>query len=139
MNYRLSCGVNRPANKQGFVLECNGVEIASDVSKCVSENLKVCLFDVIQKGLFAARTKVSHDDLLHIEVQNYHVYEWLTCLKEYNTYISELNKVFSALESVDCRYKVLFLKNPYGKKYLSSHDYTKITVSSLDSVMKEFD
>ena len=94
MNYRLSCAVERPSNKEGYVLECDGREVASDVSKCVSSNLKVCLFDAIRKGLLAARVQVKHDDILYIEVQNYHVYEWLTCLKEYNAYADELDKVF---------------------------------------------
>lgn len=138
MNYRLSCAVDRPANKEGFVLECDGREITSDVSKCVSSNMKVCIFDALHKGILSARVHVKHDDLLHIEVQNYHVYEWLSCLKEYNGYSEELDKVFSALESVDCKYKIIFLKNLYGKTYLKNHDYTKVKVSSLESVMEEF-
>lgn len=138
MNYRLSCAVERPSNKEGFVLECNGREVTSDVSKCVSSNLKVCLFDAIHKGLLAARVHVKHEDILYIEVQNYHVYEWMNCLKEYNTYVVEMDKVFSALESIDCMYKVVFLKNPYGRTYIKSHDYTSVAVKSLESVMEEF-
>lgn len=139
MNYRLSCAADRVSGREGFVLECNGKELDSEIFRCVSENLKECILESIYRGIRVTRNYVNHNDIVFIEVQNVHVYEWLSGMKEYRAYSEYLDKIFEVLESMDCRYKFIFRRDLYAKKYINVKELSKMKVSSLESVMEEFE
>lgn len=138
MNYRLSCATNRVEGKNGFVLELSGREVEADVFKTEGDNIKENILETIYRGIRVARGVVKHEDILFIEVQNFHLCEWLSGLKEYKGYEEKLDKVFEVLESTDCRYRFVFVKNPYAKSYIKAHDVKGISGSSIADVMSEF-
>lgn len=138
MNYRLSCAADRTNNKCGFTLECCGREVYSELFKCVSSNLKECILETVYRGIRVSRGYVKHEDIIRIEVQNNQVCEWLSGYKEHTGYVGYMSKIFSVLESMDCRYSFVFVSKPYAKTYLSSHELSKIKTSSVEDVMKDF-
>lgn len=138
MNYRLSCAADRTVNKCGFTLECCGKEVYSELFKCISDNLKECILETIYRGIRVSRGYVSHDDIIRIEIQNNQICEWLSGYKEYKGYTDYINKIFEVLESMDCRYTFVYVKKPYAKLYIASHDLSKVNVSSVADIMKDF-
>ncbi len=139
MNYRLSCAADRKLGKCGFTLECGGSEVYSEVFKCVSENLKECIFEAIYRGIRASRRFVKHEDIIRIEVQNNTACQWLSGYTEHKEYTEYISKIFDVLESMDCRYIFVYEKNPYAKRYIANHKTSSIGVSSLEDAMRGLD
>lgn len=136
MNYRLSCATDRVGKKNGYVLEKQGIELCSSFFKPVNDNIKDNILETVYRGLKSAGLYVSHDDILLIEIQNMHLFNWLSGLVEYKGYEGYLDKVFEVLEGIDCRYRFVFEKRPYAKMLFSSRDYDKIKGSGFLDVMK---
>lgn len=137
MNYRLSCGVNRSICKSGFVLELNGKEIASSVFKCPTDNIKECILEAVYRGFRYTRGIIKHKDLLIIEIQNSHLCDWLSGKIEYKGYLNYMDKILDELEYMDCRYKFMFISEPYAKKYLLNHDVDRVSTSTFADAMSD--
>jgi len=139
MNYRVSCGVDRPCQKQGFVIEQSGKTEKEVVMKLYSDNLKESVLDCIYHALKEVKPLVKHEDVVIVEVQNAHLVDWLSGLVEYKGYEKELDLVFEVLESIDCRYRFVFCKTPFIKKYLRGMELTEtLKTSSIKDLMGEF-
>lgn len=138
MHYRLSCAANRVEGKLGFVLESNGRMLESSVKPLVSSNIKENILESVYRGLRVSRGYLKHEDILFIEIQNVHLCEWLSGRKEYKGYEEYLEKVFEVIESINCKYRYIFVKNPYAKRYIDFTEIDKLKTSSLASVMEEF-
>lgn len=139
MNYRLSCGTDRVKGKNCFVCESEGRELKSLVFKTISSNMKENILETIFRGIKGVRDMVSHNDILCIEVQNQHLCQWLSGEVEYKGYEDYLDKVFSVLESVDCRYKFVFVKKPYALVYGANHDLSRGKLLNLESAFEGMD
>lgn len=139
MNCRLSCGSNRKIGKIGFTYEVAGKIEKAGVFRTVSSNAKENMLEAIIKGMKACRDSVSHEDLLVIEVQNQHLAQWLSGEIAYKGYEEYLDRLFDTLESMDCRYKFMYVPKPFALSYISSHDIDKEKMSSMSSLMEEFE
>lgn len=139
MNYRLSCAANRVLRKNCYVLELAGRRVSGKVFKFEGDNIKENVLEVVRQGIKMARTYVKHEDVLFIEIQNVHLYEWLSGLREYSGYEAGLDAVFDVLESTDCRYKFSFIRKPYAMSYLETHEVTTVEGSSMASIMEELE
>ena len=139
MNYRLSCAANRVKGRNCYVLELNGRKVSSKVFRFTGTNIKENVMETIAQGIKMSRAYVSHDDVLVIEVQNSNLYRWLSGLVEQSGYEEGLDRVFSVLESTDCRYMFTFIKRPYAMDYLETHGLSEITGSSFADIMEELD
>ena len=139
MNYRLSTATLRVKGKHGYVLEHAGKTVAVRVSKTKSSNIKEDILMVITEGLREARSYVKHEDILYIEVQNIHLQQWLSGMVEYKEYSKYLDDVFEVLESMDCRYKFVFEKEPYAKQVVSKTSLSIDQGSSLSDIISEFE
>ena len=137
-NYRLSCYVNRVKHKCGYTIELEGAVIVKSVFKLPSENLKESILETVYRGLKAVKKFMKHEDLLNIEIQNIHLCEWLSGLKEYRGYEEYLDKVFLTLESIDCSYKFRFEKKPFASVIVNTEDVDKLKVSSTKRLLEEF-
>lgn len=135
MNYRLSiASVRGLVQKHGYVIEVQGRTIESQISSNKSSNLKVDLLFVLERGLRAMRQYVKHDDILYIEIPNQHLANWLDGRVEYKKYSKELDAVFDILESLDCKYKILCVKESYALKMVKNgNTLIKEGYSLLDS------
>lgn len=138
MNYRLSIYADRVNKKNGYVLLCNGSVISSKVVRFHGDNIKENALSILHTALLASRTVVSHDDVITIEVQNPHLYNWLDGLVDYDGYDDYLDKVFDVLEMIDCRYKFYFTKTPFAKGYIKSRDFSREKLSSVEDMMADF-
>lgn len=136
MNYRLSCMADRVKGLCGYAIESKGVELEREVFSFTGTNIKENALKTIYKGLKKIKKYMSHEDIMVIEVQNVHLAEWISGLVEYKGYQELLENVFYELESIDCRYRVLFERNPYAKTILVDENKTKLNVSSVSDVMK---
>lgn len=112
MNIKLSVYTNRTKGLSGYGIMISGGFKETYVGKTTSDNIKEDVLVSLSKGLRACRNIVSHDDILYIEIQNQHLCNWLNGNLEYKGYSSGLDEAFNALESLDCRYRFLFIKNP---------------------------
>lgn len=115
MNLKLSVYCSRPKGVSGFAIYENGRVTDSKVDSVLSDNIKENVLLALTKGLRACRGVVSHDDILYIEIQNQHLCSWLSGCVEYKGYSSYLDEAFSVLESLDCRYKFMFVGKPTCK------------------------
>lgn len=138
MNCRLSCGANRKAGKIAYTYEIQGIIKKAGVYKIVSTNVKENVLEAIIRGMKGCKDLVSHDDLLIIEVQNQHLAQWLSGEITYKGYEEYLDRLFDTLESMDCRYKFMYIKHPYALSYLETHKVNKTKMSSISSLMEEF-
>ena len=138
MNCRLSCGANRKIHKIGFTYEVGGKVIESGVFKTVSTKMKENILEAIIRGMKACRNKIHHEDLLIIEVQNQHLAQWLSGEITYKGYEDYLDRMFDVLESMDCRYKFMFVPKPYALSFIENNDIKKQQMSSISSLMEEF-
>ena len=136
MNYRLSVGVDRPISKSCFVIEAQGEEISSKVMKMKSENIKKEILNTIALGLRSCKSVVKHEDSLIIDVQNRHLYQWLTEGIDYKGYEKELDDVYLTLDTVDCKYRFVFNENPYAKLYLKKHKVDQLEGSSIKDMFE---
>lgn len=131
MNFRLSCYSDRGKHKSIFVLEREGAEVASYVVKTKTDNIKVNVLDILLRGIRYARNYLSHEDTLIIEIQNRHLAHWVQERTEDTGYTQELEAVFTELETVDCRYKVIFTPTNIAKKVLNSRSVNKPKLSDI--------
>ena len=138
MNCRLSCGANRKLKKIGYTYEVGGRIEDSGVFKTVSTNMKENILESITRGMKACRGKVHHEDLLIIEVQNQHLAQWLSGEVTYKGYEDYLDRLFDVLESMDCRYKFMFVPKPYALSFIENNNIKKEQMSSISSLMGEF-
>lgn len=138
MNCRLSCGANRKLKKIGYTYEVGGRIEDSGVFKTVSTNMKENILESITRGMKACRGKVHHEDLLIIEVQNQHLAQWLSGEVTYKGYEDYLDRLFDVLESMDCRYKFMFVPKPYALSFIENNNIKKEQMSSISSLMEEF-
>lgn len=138
MNYRLSTYADRVGKKVGFTLELKGKVISEKIFRFKGTNIKENALEAIYAGLCACRGKLKHDDVLIVEVQNIHLCNWLNGLQEYKDYNEGLDNVFAMLESIDCRYRFIFVVKPYVKGYMSGKGFTKVEVTSIDDFMSTF-
>lgn len=115
MNIKLSVYSSRPKGKTGYAIYQKGVVADKKVNCAYSKNIKEDALVSLTKGLRACRSFVSHDDILYIEIQNQHLCSWLSGCVEYKGYSKYLDDVFAVLESLDCRYKFMFVQKPSAK------------------------
>lgn len=140
MNYRLSSAVVRPLGKVGFIIEVGGKELVKYVGSVRGDNLKSETLRVITMGLRSTRPFIKHDDTLVIEVPNVHLCEWLGGKVEQKDYVAEIDDLYGVLESLDCKYKFMFVKNPYAKKIVETTKKTEVVSgSSVMDSMSEFE
>lgn len=118
MNIKLSVYSCRTKGKSGFAIYEKGSVVDSKVGSLSSSNIKEDVLISLVKGLRACRSRVQHEDILYIEIQNQHLCSWLSGLVEYKGYSTFLDEVFSVLESLDCRYKFMFVEKPTAKKLI---------------------
>lgn len=133
MNYRLSCHSDRGSGKSIFVLEKEGVEVASLVSASKTDNVKINVLASLKRGLQHARGYLNHKDILIIELQNQHLASWIDGKVESKGYEEELEGVFEVLETVDCRYKVVVTSNSIAKKVMLNRSVSK---PKLEDIME---
>lgn len=138
MNCRLSCGADRKIGRLGYTYEKEGKIQKHGVFRTESSNLKENILVSITKGMRACREDVNHDDLLIIEVQNQHLAQWLSGEVSYKGYEEYLDTLFDTLESMDCRYKFLYVNKPFALSYIKTHDVEKVKLSPMSEMMKEF-
>lgn len=138
MNYRLSVCSVRTEGKNGYVLEAQGKLLDSKVGSLKSTNIKKDVLTILVDALRCARSYVKHEDIMYIEIQNMHLQQWLSGMVEYKDYATELDAVFEVLESIDCRYKFVFLKEPYARSFVKTHNLEGIKAGSFSDVMKDF-
>ena len=139
MNYKLRTYADRVQGKRCFILEGDGRVLSEKVSKFSGDNIKENALTCVYQGLIACKGVVTHDDILVIEVQNSHLCEWLNGLSEHKNYSEALEKVFDMLDKVDCRYRFCHDVEPTTKRYLKKSEITKVEVSSVDDMMKDFE
>lgn len=137
MNYRLSCASDRKAGKNGYSIEVNGRGIDSSVFKLVSNNIKENIVECVYRGLKAARNYVSHDDVLCIEIQNIHLKDWLSGNKSYKGYEDCMDKTFEVLESVDCRYRFVYVDCPEMMRELKYREFDKEKCMGIEAAMSD--
>lgn len=138
MNIKLSVYTNRVKGKSGYVVFIDGRGRSTEVSGMVSINIKEDILTKLAKGLRQCRQYVSHKDILYIEIQNQHLCNWLNGKVEYKSYNTYLDEVFEVLESLDCRYKFVFVKEPVMKRLIHS-EVTSSPNSSLIDALKELE
>ena len=139
MNYRLSVATVRTKGKHGFVLEKGGYSLVTRVTRLKSLNIKEDILSILAEGLLSAKGFVEHEDTLYIEIQNVHLYNWLSGMVDYKDYAEGLDKIFDILDSIDCRYKFVFEKNPYAKKVVEKIPLDDIKGSSVSDVLNELE
>lgn len=139
MVYRVSTFANRVEGNRGYILESEGRIIGEKISKFQGDNIKENVLEVVLQGIRACRNNVAHEDYVIIEVQNTHLCDWLNGSVEYKEYSSSLDKIFEVIETLDCRYRFTFTKNPYAKKYIKGKGVSQVKVSSIDDLMSDFE
>lgn len=137
MNIKLSVYTNRVAGLSGYLVCKSGDILDINVSKLYSQNIKEDILEKLTRGLRACRNIVSHNDILYIEVQNQHLCNWLDGKVEYKGYSSGLDSVFEVLETLDCRYRFLFVKEPIAKPYVQKGK-TEMSVQSIAEAFADF-
>ena len=137
MNLKLSIYTNRVKGLSGYVICKSGDVVTTNVTKLASQNIKEDVLEKLTRGLRACRSCVSHEDILYIEIQNQHLCNWLDGKVEYKGYCSGLDSAFEALETLDCRYRFLFVKEPIAKAYVQNGK-TEVKVQSALEALAEF-
>lgn len=136
-NYRLSiCSIRGLVQKHGYIIESGGKTLESSVSSIeFAINLKKDLLSVLVKGLRSVKPWLQHDDMLYVEIPNQHLANWLNGRVEYKDYVEELDKVFEILETIDCRYKFMFVNSPYAREVVKN---TKLFLNEGSSLIESF-
>ena len=135
---KISVYSSRTLCKSGYAIYENGGVIDYSVGKTVSDNIKEDVLLSMTKGLRACRSHISHDDILYIEVQNRHLCEWLNGSKEYKGYSDYLDMVFEVLESLDCRYRFIFVDKPTCKSIVEKGK-VEVKGSSVESAFSDLE
>lgn len=141
MNYKVSVYAGRPEGKRCYLLEADGRRVSEKVSTFKGDNIKENALECVLQGLTACKPLVTHHDYVVVEVQNRHLNDWLNDFSQstgYENYDNILDKIFEVLDNLDCRYKFVFVKNSYVKKFLHTAKLSEVKVGSVDSLMSEF-
>lgn len=139
MNYKLSTYADRVNGKVCFVIESRGKILYDKINSFKGTNIKENALDIIYQGIKSCSLLLEHEDILVVEVQNRNLCDWLNGEVEYKDYCTYLDKVFCALELLDCRYLFHFVKSPLAKKYMKGKGLTQMGFSAVDDMMSEFD
>lgn len=139
MNYRVSTAFNRVTSTGSFAIERAGETVYANVFPSSHLNVKKGILNTISRSLRVAKQYVSHEDTMFIEVQNQHLCEWLSGLVEYKGYLEDLDGVFSVLESIDCRYRFIYVKEPYAKSLEKKVGYSGVKGGSLIDAINELE
>lgn len=118
MNVKLSVYSSRPKKKTGYVIYKNGIAVETKVGSMIGDNIKEDILSSLTRGLRACRGYVIHEDILYIEIQNQHLCSWLSGCVEHKGYSDTLDAAFEALESLDCRYRFVFVEKPSAKSVI---------------------
>ena len=138
MNIKLSVFSSRTKSRSGFAVYVNGDMVEYNVSKVTDSNIKVDVLNQLAKGLRACRSHISHEDILYIEIQNQHLCAWLNGNMEYKGYSEHLDSAFEVLESLDCRYKFMFVKEPVVKNFVLTSEI-KLEGHSLEDAFSDLE
>jgi len=141
-NYRVSVSYNRVKSSCAYVVETEGVTKVVQISPKINPSVKKGILEILTVALRETKPLVSHEDIVFIEIPNKHLCEWLSGLVEYKDYSTEMDEVFDVLETMDCKYRFLFVKEPYAKKVMQKGGLDcgiRNTCSSLADVLKEFE
>lgn len=136
MNILLSVYSGRVSGLSGYVIYKNGVSVNTYSRSFVGDNIKENVLDAVSKGLTACKEVVNHDDILYIEVQNSHVCDWLNGQLERSQYNEYLDKAFTSLERLDCRYKFVYNNRPKCQGAVNAGK-SKVIGSSFSDIMNE--
>ncbi len=139
MNIKISCFADRTKGFVASTVEVNGNVQKSKVDKFIGTNIKENAIRACINGLQLAKGVVFHDDLLTIEIQNRHLAEWIAGAVEYKGYTDSLDKLFELLDSIDCRYIVAFVEEPYAKTFGASHGYTKKEFTTVENLISDLE
>lgn len=136
MNVKLSVCVSRPKGYAGYAIYKEGRVVDSKVRRILdSVNIKEEILNNLALGFTRLKGNlISHDDLLVIEIQNRHLYEWLSGKVEMKDYSEGLDRAFSVLESLDCRYRFIFVDKPACKALVEAGQKSEIKgVSAMEA------
>lgn len=139
MNIKVSCFADRTNGLVTSTVEVGGNVRKSKVVRFSGSNIKENAIRACINGLQLARGIVSHKDLLTIEVQNQHLAGWIAGAVEYKGYTDYLDNLFSLLDSIDCRYIVSFVKEPYAKLFGIHHGCTKTKFTTVGNLVSDLE
>lgn len=139
MNYTLSVYADRVNAKEGYAILKGGKVIKSKISAFKGDNIKENLLHSITLGLKDCSTKVTHKDVIVMEIPNVHLWNWLMGYFECKEYADLVDKAIDVLEHIDCKYRFVFTRVPFAKKFVANNPITKMETSSLDDLMSEFE
>ena len=111
-------GASSTKGKVSIIVNKNGKNVIKKVLKCSESNPKKGILVAVAAGLKECRQYVSHDDFLVIEVQNWHLVEWLNEVTFYKGYTQYLDDVYSVLETLDCKYRFVFQDKPSAESII---------------------
>lgn len=142
MNIILSCYSVR--GRGSYCIAKEGKTISEEVFNIGLEDkimLKEYILYTILKGLREARSIVSHDDILLVEIQNRHVAEWLNGQSENKDYSKYLDDIYSLIETMDCRFRFANLKPVRAINVFNNKIPVKLdeTLSGINSVFAELE
>ena len=141
MNIRLSVYADRVHKKKGYITEVTGRVIDKKIRSFEGDNIKENALSMILKGLLSCRNRVSHEDVIIVEVQNQHLTSWLNGFKEYKEYAEYLDSIFEVIENLDCRYRFVFVSKPSAKDFVSFGSVSTMVENtvSVDSMFDDFE
>lgn len=135
MNIKLSCSANRKTSKNAFVIEKDGRIVDKQVFTARTLTLNYEALEAVRRGLLSVRGTVTHDDLLLIEVQNFHLENWLNEQQESENYRDILIEIFAILDSIDCKYIAKNVKSSLASSLAETGEIDKIKlVGVLDGL-----
>lgn len=138
MNIKLECYASKTKGRVGYVIEKQGVVLKKNVSSRHIEDLKKGILDAIFLGLCAVRSEVSHDDVLTVVVQNIQTATVLRTREEgsLKNYVESLDEVYDVIESLDCRYKVVYLEKYTAMYEVLNGEVEKMKLEGIDSLLE---
>lgn len=136
---KVSTFYNRVKSIGAYSIEKEGriVDSGEKTFRLQEGNLKKGSLVVIEKALRIVKLVCKHEDILYIEVQNQHLCSWLSGLEEKKGYEAELDKVFSTLQGIDCRYKFLFVPSNSASKLVEKGIEENNGCVSFSDAMKD--
>lgn len=133
-NIKLECFASVVKGKKGFSIEKDGKTLHREVTYLSAKDLKEGMFLALKDGLQMVKSKVTHEMVLMIVVQNRHVADWLNEMNDYgcNRFIEVSDIVFDLIDELDCKYRVVYLQNYNTKKYVLNNDPVKEKTVGLE-------
>lgn len=137
MNIKVSSCINRKKGASKVEVSAEGKSLKSQVVRVGSnESPKDVILSMLTKGLRLCRGIVKHEDILYIEVQNRHLCDWLTGAREHIGFSDGMDGLFEVLESLDCRYRFVFVEKPSCRVYEGEGLFGKVEGSSVESAFE---